>query len=53
MEWLEDFDEAYPNHRHTSHLVGLYPYAQISPRNTPALAQAARVASSGSSVKCF
>lgn len=43
QEWLEDFDEAEPNHRHTSHLIALYPEHQISPVKTPALAQAARV----------
>jgi alpha-L-fucosidase 2 len=41
QEWLEDFKEAEPNHRHTSHLVGLYPLHQISPRTTPELARAA------------
>lgn len=29
QEWLEDFDEPIPNHRHTSHLLGLYPFHQI------------------------
>ena len=43
QEWLEDFDEAEPNHRHTSHLIALYPEHQISPATTHALAQAARV----------
>lgn len=43
QEWLEDFKEAEPNHRHTSHLVGLYPLDQISPRTTPELARAAEV----------
>ena len=43
QEWLEDFDEAQPNHRHTTHLLALYPGAQITPRATPALAKAARV----------
>lgn len=43
MEWLEDFDEAAPNHRHTSHLIALYPSDQITPTSTPDLAQAARV----------
>lgn len=42
MEWLEDFEEAAPNHRHTSHLIALYPSAQISPTATPDLAKAAR-----------
>jgi alpha-L-fucosidase 2 len=43
QEWLEDFDEAAPNHRHTSHLVALYPLGQITPEKTPDLAKAARV----------
>ncbi|MGC1361454.1 MAG: hypothetical protein WA400_20775 [Silvibacterium sp.] len=43
QEWLEDFAEAQPNHRHTSHLIALYPDNQISPYKTPALAEAARV----------
>jgi alpha-L-fucosidase 2 len=43
QEWLEDFEEAVPNHRHTSHLVALYPSCQITPRTTPDLAKAARV----------
>ncbi len=43
QEWLEDFEDAEPNHRHTSHLVGLYPLDQISPRTTPELARAAEV----------
>jgi alpha-L-fucosidase 2 len=43
QEWLEDFAEAQPNHRHTSHLIALYPDDQISPLKTPALAEAARV----------
>jgi alpha-L-fucosidase 2 len=43
QEWLEDFDEAQPNHRHTSHLIALYPENQISPEKTPKLAAAARV----------
>lgn len=43
MEWLEDYEEAIPNHRHTSHLLSLYPFNQITPRDTPELAQAAKV----------
>ena len=43
QEWLEDFEDAEPNHRHTSHLVGLYPLHEISPRTTPELARAAEV----------
>ncbi len=43
QEWLEDFEEAQPNHRHTSHLIALYPENQISPEKTPSLAKAARI----------
>jgi alpha-L-fucosidase 2 len=43
QEWLEDFEEAVPNHRHTTHLIALFPSDQITPRSTPNLAQAARV----------
>ncbi len=44
QEWLEDWDmEARDiHHRHVSHLYGLYPSAQITPRDTPELAAAAR-----------
>jgi alpha-L-fucosidase 2 len=43
QEWLEDWDtEARDQrHRHVSHLYGLYPGAQITPRRTPELAKAA------------
>ena len=43
MEWLEDYMEAEPQHRHVSHLYGLYPGCQISPSRTPELAQACKV----------
>lgn len=43
QEWSEDFAEATPGQRHMSHLYGLYPGDQITPRRTPELAQAARV----------
>lgn len=42
MEWLQDYEEAEPQHRHVSHLYGLYPSNQISPYGTPDLAAAAR-----------
>src|SRR5437588_9753094 len=32
QEWLEDFDETDPHHRHVSHLFGLFPGKQITPR---------------------
>ena len=42
QEWLEDYEEQDPNHRHVSHLYGLHPSNQISPISTPELANAAR-----------
>ena len=43
MEWLEDYQEADPQHRHVSHLYGLHPGSEISPTLTPELAEACRV----------
>lgn len=43
QEWLEDYEEPEPHHRHVSHLYGLYPYYEIAPERTPDLAEAARV----------
>ncbi len=42
QEWLQDYKEVEPHHRHVSHLYGLYPANQISPYQTPALAKAAQ-----------
>ena len=44
QEWLEDWDLDAPerDHRHVSHLYGLYPSQQIAPDQTPALAAAAK-----------
>ena len=42
MEWMEEYREAEPQHRHVSHLFGLYPAAQIT-RSTPELMDAARL----------
>ena len=39
QEWLEDYDEVEPHHRHVSHLFGLYPGTSI---NTPELYSAAK-----------
>ncbi|MEK3848400.1 glycoside hydrolase family 95 protein [Paenibacillus sp. FSL R7-0340] len=43
QEWFVDFEEAEPGHRHVSHLYGLYPGRQIHIRDTPELAEAARI----------
>ena len=42
MEWLHDYEEWEPGHRHYSHLIALYPGDAISPKRTPGLARAAR-----------
>lgn len=44
QEWREDWDVDAPeqDHRHVSHLYGLYPSHQISVEDTPELAAAAR-----------
>jgi alpha-L-fucosidase 2 len=42
MEWLEEYPEADPQHRHVAHLWGLYPGDEITPKKTPELAAAAR-----------
>ncbi|NQD71874.1 glycoside hydrolase family 95 protein [Sphingobacterium shayense] len=42
QEWLEDLDDPKNDHRHVSHLYGLYPGNQISPYGTPELFEAAR-----------
>ncbi len=41
-EWYHDWDDWDPQHRHQSHLIGLYPGHQITPSTTPELAKAAR-----------
>jgi alpha-L-fucosidase 2 len=42
MEWIEDYEEVDPQHRHVSHLFALHPSDQISVTATPELAEAAR-----------
>ena len=41
LEWIDDYKETDPHHRHTSHLYGLYPGNQITAA-TPDLMAAAR-----------
>lgn len=43
QEWREDLDDPRNEHRHISHLYGLYPSSQISPYKTPDLWKAAGV----------
>lgn len=42
QEWIEDYNEPKPGHRHMSHLFGLYPGRQMTLSGTPQLAEAAR-----------
>ena len=42
QEWIEDGDDPNDQHRHISHLYGLYPSDQITPSRTPELFEAAR-----------
>ncbi|MDD6032904.1 MAG: glycoside hydrolase family 95 protein [Oscillospiraceae bacterium] len=42
MEWHRDFDEALPDHRHTSHLLSMHPFNAIDPAVSPELADAIR-----------
>ncbi|MGB7844845.1 MAG: glycoside hydrolase family 95 protein [Candidatus Acidiferrum sp.] len=42
QEWIEDYDETEPQHRHVSHLYSLYPGHDISLQGTPEFAAAAK-----------
>ncbi|HTV48789.1 MAG TPA: glycoside hydrolase family 95 protein [Phycisphaerae bacterium] len=42
LEWIEEFTETDIHHRHTSHLFAVYPGDQITLKDTPELAAAAR-----------
>jgi alpha-L-fucosidase 2 len=43
QEWYYDWEDAEPQHRHQTHLFGLYPGHQITPSKTPELADACKV----------
>ena len=42
QEWVEDYDEPEPGHRHMSHIYALHPGRQITLRGTPDLTEAVR-----------
>lgn len=42
QEWQDDWDNPKDNHRHVSHLYGLFPSNQISPIKTPELFEGAK-----------
>ncbi|RPA97478.1 hypothetical protein L873DRAFT_1844822 [Choiromyces venosus 120613-1] len=43
QEWIEEYTETEPGHRHVSYQFALYPGGQITALTTPVLAQAANV----------
>lgn len=43
QEWLEDFDEMEPGHRHISHLLGVFPGEQMSNTRLPGFNRAAKI----------
>ncbi len=43
QEWMEDYEEQDPAHRHVSHLYAVYPSSQITMYKSPELAHSARV----------
>lgn len=40
QEWLEDYKEVEPEHRHTAHMMAVYPLEEITPWDNPDLAKA-------------
>ncbi len=42
QEWLKDYKEVEPQHRHVSHLFGLYPGTMLTKTKTPLLMDACR-----------
>ncbi len=42
QEWYKDWEDVEPQHRHISHLYGLFPGRQITPFSTPQFAEAAK-----------
>ncbi|HTG72112.1 MAG TPA: glycoside hydrolase family 95 protein [Candidatus Udaeobacter sp.] len=43
QEWMDDYEEAEPGHRHISHLFALHPGKRFTVRGTPEWAAASRV----------
>lgn len=42
LEWMEDYEQMLPGHRHLSHLFCIYPGNEVSVEKTPELAAACR-----------
>ena len=43
QEWMEDYEETEPGHRHISHLYGLYPGTLFNSEDTPEMMEATRL----------
>lgn len=43
LEWMDDYEELEPGHRHISHLFSLYPGNRFTVRNTPEWTNASRI----------
>lgn len=43
QEWLHDYEDEDVEHRHVSHLFGVYPGRQLTAKDTPELMEAAKV----------
>ena len=41
QEWIKDFKEEQPGHRHISHLLGVYPFGNLT-KNNPVMFEAAK-----------
>ena len=52
QEWLQDYEEAQPDHRHLSHTVPLCRSSLISVRHEPQLAEAVRISLQRRQVRC-
>jgi len=42
QEWIEDYQERDPRHRHVSHLIGLHPFSEINLKNPELFTAAAK-----------
>ncbi len=41
QEWIKDYEEEQPGHRHISHLLGIYPFGNLN-KNNPIMFEAAK-----------
>ena len=41
QEWIKDYEEQQPGHRHISHLLGVYPFGNLT-KESPVIFEAAK-----------